>query len=97
MAKIKIISNSGEVMADFTADSTKSIGTDAIENGANVQIPCGMGACGMCAGKVLKGEEFVDNAKFGENHLGINILVCISGIKDDAPENAEVEIQMENY
>jgi ferredoxin len=97
MAKIKIISNSGEIMTEFTADQTKSIGTAAIENGANIQIPCGMGACGMCAGKISKGEEFIDNAKFGENHLGIQILLCISGIKDNAPDDAEIEIQMENY
>ncbi len=97
MAKIKIISNSGAVMAEFTADRTKSIGADAIEHGVGIQMPCGMGACGMCAGKVVKGAEFIDSEKFGANHLGVNILLCISGVKDDAPDDAEIEIQTENY
>ncbi len=97
MAKVKIISNSGKIMAEFTANRSKSIGADAIEHGATIQMPCGVGACGMCAGKIIKGEEFIDNEKFGSNHLGVNILLCIAGIKDDAPENGMVEIQTENF
>lgn len=84
-------------MAEFTADRTKSIGTDAVEHGASIQMPCGVGACGMCAGNAKKGAEFIDSEKFGTNHLGIQILLCISGVKDDAPDDAVIEIQAENF
>jgi ferredoxin len=99
MAKITIKNNEGKKVADFTATADESIANQAMDAGADIPVSCGVGACRTCVGKVTKGAEFIDKEKIGPSHVPIEddeVLTCIAGCKDDAPEGAEIEIECEN-
>jgi ferredoxin len=99
MVKIIIKDNSGAKIAGFTANGDDPISTQGQENGAEVPVACGVGVCGACKGHCKKGSKFIDDSKFGDAQVPLEegeILTCVAGIKDDAPEDAEIEIELEN-
>ncbi len=99
MAKVIIKDNSGKQIADFAGNSDDPISTQGQENGAEVPVACGVGVCGSCKCKVKKGREFIIDNEFGDAQVPLEedeVLTCISGIKEDAPEDAEIEIELEN-
>ena len=99
MAKVTITDNSGKKVADFDSNTDESIGTQAQENGVPIPFSCGVGACRACVCKVKKGKEFIDEEAVGPKHIQTEddeILTCISGVKKEAPENAEIELEVEN-
>ncbi len=99
MAKITINDNAGKKVSDFDATSDESIGTQAQDNGAPIPFSCGVGACRACVCKVKKGKEFIDQEAIGPKHIQTEddeILSCISAVKADAPEDAEIELDVEN-
>lgn len=99
MANINVNDNSGKPVAKFCANKEESIGTQAQDNGAPIPFSCGVGACRTCVGKVKKGQEFINEEAVGPKHIQTEedeILTCIAGVKTDAPENAEIEIECEN-
>ena len=99
MAKIIIKDNSGKKIADFSANSDDPISTQGQENDIEIPVACGVGVCGSCKGRCSKGGEFVDGSKFGDAQVPLEdgeILTCLAGIKEDAPEDAEIEIELEN-
>ena len=99
MAKVIITDNSGDEITNFAGNSDDPISTQAQENGAEVPVACGVGVCGTCKGTCGKGAEFVDAEMFGEAQVPLGegeILTCLSGVKEDAPDDAEIEIELEN-
>ena len=99
MAKITIKDNGGNILAQFNSTNDTPISTQGQNNGVPIPVACGVGACRMCVGKCNKGHEFIDEKAFGEKHIGTEeteILTCISGINENAPTDAEIEIQLEN-
>ncbi len=99
MAKVTVNDNKGNNVAEFDATPDESLGTQAQENGAPIPFSCGVGACRACVCRVKKGKEFIDEEAIGPKHIQTEndeILTCIAGIKKDAPENAEIEIEVEN-
>ncbi len=99
MAKVIVKDNSGDELANFAGNSDDPISTQAQENGAEVPVACGVGVCGACKCKVKKGREFIDDSAFGDAQVPLEegeVLTCVSGIKEDAPEDAEIEIELEN-
>ena len=99
MTKITIKDNSGIVAANFTATTDLSIGTQAQSNGAAIPFSCGIGACRACVGKVTKGKEFINEEAIGPKHIATEsdeILTCIAGVKENQPQDAEIEIECEN-
>ena len=99
MAKVIIKDNSGDEIANFAGNSDDPISTQGQENGADVPVACGVGVCGSCKCKVKKGAEFIDAEAFGDAQVPLEegeVLTCLAGIKEDAPANAEIEIELEN-
>ncbi len=99
MAKITIKDNSGKKVTQFSSNSDDSIGTQAQDNGADIPFSCGVGACRTCVGKCTSGKEHINPEALGTQHIDTEddeILTCIAGIKEDAPEDAKIEIECEN-
>lgn len=99
MAKVIIKDNSGEEIANFAGNGDDPISTQGQENGADVPVACGVGVCGTCKCKVKKGAEFLNAEAFGDPQVPMEegeMLTCLSGIKEDAPEDAEIEIELKN-
>ncbi|MDH3324598.1 MAG: 2Fe-2S iron-sulfur cluster-binding protein [Candidatus Peregrinibacteria bacterium] len=100
MAKITVQDSSGSKVAQFTSNNDDSIGVQAQVNGAEIPFACGgAGACGVCKCKVKKGAEHIEKDKFGDAIAPIEadeVLSCVAGIKDNAPEDAEIQIESEN-
>ena len=99
MVKVTIADNAGKPVTTFTANTDESIGSQAQEHGADIPFSCGVGACRTCVGKVKKGKEFLDEEAIGPKHIPTEddeVLTCISGVKADASEDAEIEIDCEN-
>ncbi len=99
MAKITVSDNAGKKVTDFNSNSDESIGTQAQEHGAPIPFSCGVGACRACVCKVKKGKEHIDEEAIGPKHIQTEddeVLTCIGAVKKDAPENAEIELEVEN-
>jgi ferredoxin len=99
MAKVIVKDDSGKKIAGFTANGDDPLSTQAQENGAEIPVACGVGVCGACKCKVKKGAEFIDAEAFGDAQIPLEedeVLTCLSGIKENAPEDAEIEIESEN-
>ena len=99
MAKVTVNDSTGNKVTDFDATTDESIGTQAQDKGAPIPFSCGVGACRACVCKVKKGKEYIDEEAVGPKHIQTEddeVLTCIAGVKSDAPENAEIEIDVEN-
>lgn len=99
MATIVVFDNAGNEVSRFKAEAEESIGTQAQDNGAPVPFSCGVGACRTCVGVVTQGMEHVEREAVSPQHITTEddeVLTCIAGIKSDAPDDAEVHVQMEN-
>lgn len=99
MAKVTVKDSSGNIVAQFEANSDESLGTQAQEAGAPVPFSCGVGACRTCVCQVEKGLEHIDREAVGPMHIMVEdneTLSCIGGIKVDAAEDAEVVMVVEN-
>ena len=99
MAKVTVKGESGKEVASFQANTDESIGVQAQENGAPIPFSCGVGACRTCVAKVHKGKEFLDEEAVGPKHIMTEddeILTCICGVRKNADDNAEIEIEAEN-
>ena len=99
MAKVKITNSQGQDAGSFQSDPTQSVGTHAQEEGVPIPFSCGVGACRTCVCTVKKGMEHIDQEAVGPKHIDTEddeILSCISGVKPDAPDDAEIELQAEN-
>ena len=99
MAKITIKDSSGKDIAKFDSNTDESLGTQAQEHGAPIPFSCGVGACRTCVCRVKKGKEFIDEEAVGPKHITTEedeILSCIAGVKENAPKNAEIEMEPEN-
>ena len=98
MAKIIIKDENGVIVASFDDNQEESIGIQAQDEGAPIPFSCGSGACRTCVGKVCKGKEHINEEFIGQKYIMTEddeILTCISGIKEDAPADAEIEIECE--
>lgn len=99
MAKIIVKDANGTHITDFVAHEEESLATQAQDNGASVPVSCGVGACRACVGKVTKGQEHINTEALGPQHVPTEdneILTCICALKPETPDNAEIEIEMEN-
>lgn len=99
MPKVTIKNSQGDDQGTFQSDSSQSVGTQAQEEGVPIPFSCGVGACRTCVCTVNKGMEHIDQEAVGPKHIETEdneILSCISGVKPDAPDDAEIEIQAEN-
>ena len=99
MTKIIIKNTEGQELTNFMANHEESLGTQIQENNIPLTIACGVGACGMCKGKVLKGKEYLNLEAFGIPQYPLEeneVLTCICGLQKDVPEDAEIEIEFEN-
>lgn len=99
MAKITVKSGNGNEIGTFEADSNQSIASQGAMSGILIPTACGIGACGICVADVEKGEEFIDGDAFGAGGFPImegQVLTCISGIKADAPADAEIILSCPN-
>jgi len=99
MAKVTVNDRSGNKIADFDANTDESLGTQAQDNGAPIPFSCGVGACRTCVCRIKKGKEYIDQEAIGPKHIQTEddeVLTCIGGVKKDAPENAEIELEVEN-
>ena len=99
MAKIIIKNNDGKKVAAFKDNGDDSIGVQAQDNGADIPFSCGVGACRTCVGKCTSGKEHVNKEAIGTQHIDVEddeILTCIAGVKEDAPDDAIIEIECEN-
>ena len=97
--KVTITNSQGDTQGTFTADPTQSVGTHAQDEGIAIPFSCGVGACRTCVGTVCKGMEHLDQEAVGPKHIETEdneILTCICGVKPDAPDGVEIEIQAEN-
>ena len=100
MAKIIMTDNDGDTAGTFTANGDDPISSQAQDNGIDVPVACGVGVCGSCKGSCKSGSEFIDPEAFGEAQVPMEdgeILTCLSGVKSDAPADATIEIELENY
>lgn len=96
MAKIIVKDEDGVIIADFDDNQEESIGVQAQEEGAPIPFSCGSGACRTCVAQVCKGKEHINEEFIGQKYIVTEddeILTCISGIKDDAPDDAEIELR----
>jgi ferredoxin len=96
---VKITANGSGQSATYDADETQSIGMQAVEEGIMIPIACGAGACSTCKCKVTKGLEHINREGIGSIHMSIEddeILSCVATVKEDAPENAEIEFVADN-
>jgi len=99
MAKVIITDHKGVLAAEIESVSDESIGAQAQDAGAPIPFSCGVGACRTCVCTVKKGKEFLDTQAIGPQHIDVEedeILSCICGVKEDAPEDAVIELQAEN-
>lgn len=99
MAKIIIKDRKGEKITEFEGNHDESLGVQAQENGVAVPFSCGVGACRACVGKVKKGKEYIDSEAVGPKHITTEddeVLTCICGLRENAPQDAEIEIEIEN-
>ncbi len=99
MAKIIIKDNSGNQVTEFKDNGEDSIGVQAQDSGADIPFSCGVGACRTCVGKCTSGKEHINPEAIGPQHIDVEddeILTCIAGIKEDAPDDAKIEIECEN-
>ena len=99
MAKVTVKDLGGNVMAELTANSEESLGTQAQEAGAPIPFSCGVGACRTCVCKVEKGLEHIDREAVGSMHIMVEDdenLTCVSGIKPGTPADAEIVVMAEN-
>jgi ferredoxin len=97
MAKIIVNDSTGSQVAQFQSNGDESLATEAMDNGAPVPISCGVGACRTCVAKVTKGKEFLDEEAIGPKQIPTEddeILTCICACKQDAPADAEIEIEV---
>lgn len=99
MPKVTVTDPAGNTAAEFDGNSEEALGTQAQDAGAPIPFSCGVGACRTCLCKVSKGLEHIDQEAVGPKHIMTDsdeILTCIAGIKEDAPADAEIEMQAEN-
>lgn len=99
MAKITIKSGSGAELGSFEADASQSITAIGANAGIMIPVACGIGACGICVADIEAGEEYLDPNAFGTGGFPImdgQILTCISGVKADAPADAEIILSCPN-
>jgi len=99
MAKVIINDDGGDQVATFSGDDSASIATQAQDVGVAIPISCGAGACRACVCRVRTGEEFIDSEAIGPQHIETEdgeILSCISAIKSNTPEDAQIELDCEN-
>ena len=99
MVKVIVKDNSGDEIANFAGNGDDPISTQAQENDVDVPVACGVGVCGTCKCKVNKGMEFINPEEFGDAQVPLEdgeVLTCLAGIKEDAPADAEIEIELEN-
>ncbi|MCF7846989.1 MAG: 2Fe-2S iron-sulfur cluster binding domain-containing protein [Candidatus Gracilibacteria bacterium] len=99
MVKVTFKDNSGNPITTIDANNDEPLSTQGQAAGAAVPVACGVGACRMCVGKCTRGAEHLDQNAHGEKHISTEedeFLTCICGVKEDAPDDAEVEIELEN-
>lgn len=97
--KVTIQNSQGDDQGSFTADPSQSVGTQAQDEGVAIPFSCGVGACRTCVATVKKGQEHLDQEAVGPKHIDTEddeVLTCICGVKPDAPDDAEIELQAEN-
>lgn len=97
MAKIKVTTNGDE--KQFQSTSDESLATQMQDQDIPVLIGCGVGACSMCKCRVKKGMEHIDPEANGPAQFPIDedeILTCISAVREETPEDAEIELEIEN-
>lgn len=99
MAKIIVKSGSGAELGTFEADSSQSLTAIGAEAGVLIPVACGVGACGICVADVEAGAEHLDGSAFGTEGFPITegqVLTCITGVKADAPADAEIILSLPN-
>ncbi len=99
MAQITIKSANGSELGTFEVDSSQSISSLGAAAGVMIPVACGIGACGICVANIESGEEYIDQNMFGTGGFPImegQILTCVSGVKTDAPKDAQIILTCPN-
>lgn len=99
MAQVTVKDSNGNESGSFRTTDDESLATQIQDQNIPIVIGCGVGACSMCKCKVNKGMEYIDPEANGPAQFPIEddeILSCISGIKDGTPQDAEIELEIEN-
>lgn len=101
MVKVTAKDRNGNVVAEFEGLKDESLGITAQEAGVDVPFSCGVGACRTCLCRVEQGYEHIDPEAIGPMQIDVDpeereILSCIAGLKQDAPDDAEIVLEIEN-
>lgn len=99
MVRVTVTDADGNEAAQFAPECDESLGTQIQDQGVPLSIACGVGACGTCRGKVVSGAEHIDAEANGPAQYPLDdgeILTCISCVREDAPDDASIEIQVSN-
>ncbi len=97
MAKVTITDSNEEEIFEGNLTGEENFVDECADEDVDIPYSCHAGACMSCAGKVKKGMEHIDQEKDGEKYIETDedvILTCISGIKENTPDDAEIEIEM---
>ena len=97
MADIEVKDASGNPAGSFQSTGGGNLVDEAAAAGVEIPFSCHAGACTTCAARVHSGAEHIDEEKEGPKYLETEegvILTCIGGIKDDAPADAKVELEL---
>lgn len=97
MAKVTITDSSEEEIFRGDLPGEANFVDECAEEDVDIPFSCHAGACMSCAAKVKKGMEYIDTEKDGEKYIETDddvILTCVAGVKNDSPDDAEIEIEM---
>lgn len=95
---IKLQKPDGTLIAEFPAEDNISIAQMAKNNGIEFPTSCGIGVCGICKCKIIKGKEHIQIDKIStpmrelaRNEEGIfeEVFACVGGIKKDSLQDTE--------
>lgn len=101
MTKVTITDDTGQTQGSFQGQTDESIGITAQDEGVDIPISCGVGACRSCLCRVKQGYEYIDPEAVGPAQIDIDpeeqeILSCIAALKENTPEDAEIILEAEN-
>lgn len=97
MANVVIKDSSDDKLFEGELTDKMNFVDACAEEDVDIPFSCHAGACMSCAGKVVKGMEHIEPEKDGDKYIETDenvILACVAGIKEDAPDDAEIEIEM---
>lgn len=89
---VTILDVDGNPIETFGAGPDSNLAGQANEHGCNIPLACCSWACLVCTCEIVKGQEYIDRIKFGEELAEIpenQVLTCIAWIKDECFTSSE--------